>query len=173
MGSTTELAHLCGTDLAVGQVDIGDNEIVIASLYMDINEPLHSSELERLLKYCNDRHLGLLLCVDTNVRGDDFEYILARYGLEIANNSHVPTFRTVRAESCIDCTLHVRLPVEIKDWRVDPSYNGSDHSTVLFELDGSTSKREMVRNWDKADWELFTETLRHDSFHIPQVLDQC
>ena len=29
---TTELAHLGGTDLAVGQVDIGDNQIVIASL---------------------------------------------------------------------------------------------------------------------------------------------
>ena len=181
--STTELAHLCGTDLAVGQIDIGDKHIVMASLYMDINEPLHSFELERLLKYCSDRQLDLLLFADTNAhstlfgpkqnpRGDELECILARYGLEIANNSHVPTFRTVRAESCIDCTLHVRLPVEIKDWRVDPSYDGSDHSTISFELNASSAKKEKIRNWDKADWDLFTDTLRLDSFHIPQVIDQ-
>ena len=78
--------------------------VVVASVYMPINETPPSKELEQLVHYCNVKNLPLIIGADTNAhhfwwgskncnqRGFTFTEYLATTDLEVANQGNVPTF---------------------------------------------------------------------------------
>ena len=156
---------------------------VVASVYLDILKPVSQKFVLDLLQFIEVKQLSCIIAVDSNAhstlygpeqngRGDQFEDLVASFGLSIANNCHSPTFRTTRASSCIDVTLFKGGDLELLDWRVDLEYNGSDHSTILFDFITATKSTEMVRPWGRADWGKFSELLEKDSFYVPESLDQ-
>ena len=70
----------------------------------------------------------------TNKRGEQLELFIAKYKLNVENNSHIPTYESRGAETCIDVTLTARLGVSIADWEVNREYNGSDHNSIEYKL---------------------------------------
>jgi hypothetical protein len=58
----------------------------------------------------------------------------------------------------IDITLTKNLK-GVHNWRVNESYNGTDHNTIEYELRGGEKSTRKYRNWDKIDWKLFRDKL--------------
>ena len=63
--------------------------------------------------------------------------------------------------------MSLNIPLMISGWRVDRSYNGSDHNTINFSLGREKIVEEAHRPWYKADWGVFQELLRNEVFNIP------
>ena len=63
------------------------------------------------------------------------------------------------------------LPSPVLQWRVDRSYNASDHNNILFQYEtNTTSTKQKIRPWSRADWPLFTNTLSNTDFKLPEVM---
>ena len=80
--------------------------------------------------------------------------------------------------TCIDATLTRDLGDKISNWKVDQTYNGSDHNTITFEIVTSEKKTTKSRNWEKGDWGSFTSRIRSEEFFEPDImtekkLDRC
>ena len=100
-----------------------------------------------------------------------FEEFIFSNNLKIENVGQVPTFQTVRARSCIDVTISRDLPLTVTDWKVDCSFNGSDHNTILFKLvDLSNKDLPPIRPWHLADWKLFNKLLSKATFFHPDTM---
>ena len=136
-----EISHLCHRDCTAVLLNCGSSEVVLASVYMDINLPVDPPWFTELLDYVERYSSGIILAVDSNAhstlygpdqnsRGTEFEDFLFRHGLHVENVGDVPTFQTSLRHSHIDVTLTCDLPVAISDWTVDSAYNGSDHNTI-------------------------------------------
>ena len=110
---------------------------------------------------------------DTNKRGEDLDLFIAQYKLDIANCSHVPTFESRGAKTCIDITLSSRLAVSLQDWHVDQSYNGSDHNSIYFTSCVDTISTNPSWIWNQANWPAFSDHVdRHLRTHIPSNITQ-
>ena len=92
--------------------------------------------------------------------------------LQIHNNSHEPTYRGYNAQSCIDVVISRDLPLEIENWRVVDTYNGSDHNTVRFRINYWQSDENLSRARNRTDWPKFTEVLSTKKVYIPEFIDQ-
>ena len=80
--------------------------------------------------------------------------------------------------TCIDATLTRDLGDKISNWKVDQTYNGSDHNTITFEIETSEKEATKSRNWEKGDWGSFTSRIRSEEFYEPDImtekkLDRC
>ena len=152
----------------------GDKEIVVASAYMDITlQEVASSTLEKLLDYCSQKNLELMLCADsnahssmwgceeTNRRGEVIEEILVTHGLEVKNTGNQFTFYRANCRTIIDITLTrgPTLAEAVKDWRVTDQVQGSDHLMLEWRLTISATSSYKARNWNKGDWILFQSSL--------------
>jgi hypothetical protein len=134
-------------------------EIIIMSIYFDINKEVISCDVTRLLDYAELKQLPVILgadsnahsklwgCEQNNARGNDFEEILSRWNLSINNIGLVPTFQTVRASSIIDVTLtSYTLFDRILGWEVSEKNFDSDHKCVQFELNLTQPELQQVMN---------------------------
>ena len=104
-----ELKALCTRDCSVGQLKINGKQTIVASVYLDIQATQVVSEaLKNLIKYCKQKKRPLIIGVDTNAhsvlygpdnnpRGDILEEFLFEEGLQVENDTNVPTFQVIRA----------------------------------------------------------------------------
>ena len=130
---------------------------------MDINLDVGGEHLSNILNYAAGLNIPLLMGADTNShtimfgpdsnrRGLELEEVILNNGLRVENIGTMPTFETIRGNkligTCIDVTLSRGLDEEIIDWRVDNSYNGSDHKTILFKIKLETEDKKEERNWN-------------------------
>ena len=172
----TGIPKLSNRDCAVAFSKINGNYVVIASIYNDINKEAVQEWFEELLAFVNTNNYPIIIGIDTNAhstlygcetnrRGEVLEEFIFKHNLEIANKVGTPTFHArrgdVNIESCIDVTLSRDLPDDVIDWRVDSKFNGSDHDTILFELQQEEREVEKRRSYKNADWDEFKLSLIH------------
>ena len=144
----TALTNLSTPDCAVALLKANRVGYVICSLYMDITKPIPTTLLQNILDLARRRHYKVIIGSDTNAhsslfgpsnnrRGDDLEDCIAQLQLNVENIGMTPTFQAVRAgklySSCIDATLTWDQP-DIQGWRVLPGFNGSDHKSIVWQL---------------------------------------
>ena len=166
---SVELSHLSSADWAVAQIKWNEQEVVLVSGYMDIEEPVVSDELTNIMSYVVSHNAKLVLAVDSNShssfyslaqsneRGRRFEDFILQYMLQVENRGNISTFQSTRAQSVIDVTLTKNFSVW--DWHVNTDYNASDHNTIYFKLEADLAPAREVRPWQKADWRIFTDSL--------------
>ena len=177
------LQHLSNADCQVAMIYLATMSVLIASIYLDINDDPVPDWMEDVVEYADNHRLGLLLALDSNAhshlfgptlnrRGNAFENFILSNGLYVANTGITPTFQTIRAESFIDVTL-IR-DISISNWRVDTEYNASDHNSILFDIhDVEFIPGKTIRPWQSADWALFRNKLVQEQFSIPDKIDAC
>ena len=135
---------LCNEDCAVGLISTKDGNIIVASIYLDINLDVYPLWLDEVCRYAYSKKYGIIIGADSNAhsllfgpdsnrRGDAFDEFIVNNGLMVENVGLVPTFQA-RRQNCsvatfIDVTLTRGLKGNITGWRVDPGFNGSDHNT--------------------------------------------
>ena len=142
------LDRWCSRDCAAAMAKLHGKQTVIASIYLDINKPAVPQWLEDLLLMASNKKYPIILGVDSNAhsslygpdnnaRGDAFEDFIMQHCLEVHNSGNAPTFETMRGprhiQTHIDVTLSRDLHFNLDGWRVDRSYNASDHNTIHFQ----------------------------------------
>ena len=181
---------LINTDCAVGLLKLKDNTVLVASVYLDITSDPVPGWLSKIVDYADSKNYILLLGMDsnshsvlygpeTNPRGEELENFILSRGLRVENVGDTPTFQTLR-QSCsiatyIDVTLSKGMSGLIKDWLVDTDFNGSDHNTISFFLEGIIDyKATKARIWDSTDWFYFKNELAKNNRHltIPEFLNE-
>ena len=137
---------LSNSDITVVQTIINNRSTLLVSLYLDITWiKVIPDSLQKVTRYAEDKRLGIIIAADTNYhsslfgpstnkRGEQLELFIAKYKLNVENNSHIPTYESRGAETCIDVTLTARLGVSTADWEVNREYNGSDHNSIKYKL---------------------------------------
>ena len=180
-----EIAHLSNPDCAVALVP-DEQPLLVVAAYMDINLDMTPEWLTAVVQFAATKNYRLLIGMDanahspliggddTNVRGEIFEEFTLSHGLTIENVGDQPTFEVIRNnklfQSCIDVTLS-NDGSNISNWRVDRSYNGSDHNTILFSISTTKPVAQEARLWNKADWPVFRDVLAQTEFHIPTMVN--
>ena len=151
-------------------------------MYMDIKVEIEPV-LAPVLEYCQKHGYGILIAADTNAhhtdwgletndRGKQLEALIDSYGLTIHNRGRLPTYECKLGSSIIDVTMSCRLPLKLENWRVIRKFNGSDHNTILYQLNTDIIEIPPYRNYSKADWDLFRHELEHSHIHIPVNMNQ-
>lgn len=163
------LTHLSNADCQAAILFLEHSAVLIASVYLDIEDELVPTWLEDLVQYADRKHYGILLCMDynahsylygptRNVCGDHLETFIFAANLTVENNGYTPTFQMPYAESPIDVTL--TRDMNIRNWQVSTEYNASDHNNLSFSIPLVTPiPPRMVRAWATADWQSFTQQL--------------
>ena len=172
----------CHRDCAAAIVRLHGRQVLLASIYLDINKTVSPQWLEDLMNMASNKRLPVIIGVDTNAhsslygpdnnsRGDEFEDFVLRHGLEIHNDTEAPTYETRRGNTLIrthiDVTLSRDLHFPITDWAVDREYNASDHNTISFRGPQTQTEKTKIRPWSKADWTCFGAVLRAADYKIP------
>ena len=154
--------------------------IIVTSVYFDITaQSTVSATLARLSEHCMCNSKPLLLCCDTNAhstlwhspqsnkRGEDVEEFILSNGLEVFNNSAIPTFQTQRGGTIIDVTMgSPRLVEFVQNWEVDLDYVGSDHHLIRFSFTIS-SQTQRKRDFRQGDWYLFQKLIAEADYAPP------
>ena len=171
----TAMDSWCNRDCAVALTNIGGQQTVLISLYLDIKLEVQPDWLDNLMEMINRKGYPLIISVDSNAhstlygpddnaRGSQMEDFILQYGLRVENVGSTPTFQVMRGtrhvRTHIDVTLSRGLSAGIKEWRVCSDYNASDHNTILFHVETNKPEPELVRPWSTADWDLFRSHLR-------------
>ena len=108
-----EITHLCNRDCTAVVFNCGSEDVISASIYLDITMPVVSVWIGKLLNYAKDHVCGLVLAVDSNVHspiygpdqnacGTEVDNLLFRHDFHIENIGHTPTSQTSPRQSCID-----------------------------------------------------------------------
>ena len=114
---------------------------------MDIKTKPITEQLQAAIDYCKSRGYSILLTADTNshskfwenetnTRGKKWEELIETEHFLVHNQGKIPTFESKNGKSIIDVTLRYRLPYTLENWRVLRSYNGTDHNTIHYNLNG-------------------------------------
>ena len=121
------MESLSSPDITVIQTCINRKSTLLLSVYLDKNWiQVIPKELHRVMKYAEEKRLGILIAGDTNChsslfgpstnkRGEQLELFIAKYKLQIENNSHIPTYESRGAATCIDITLTAGLGVSVQN----------------------------------------------------------
>lgn len=176
--------HLTTPDSAVVLLPTPLGTVLLASVYLDRNLPVRPQWLLDIFSFANSCQYGLIVGFDSNShhtqygfktdeRGQQFLDLALEHSLQIWNTPQKPTFDTLRAGArlrlVIDFTTSYK--VQVCDWRVDPSYNGSDHNSLLFNIPFSPAQSSHGRKWSKADWPLFTQILKTERLYTPRMVN--
>ena len=183
--SFVALDQLSNADCAVALISTSNGKVLLASIYLDYNEEVVPTWLEKVVEYADNKRLPALFSFDsnahstlygpdTNERGKDFEEFIFSNNLNVENRGMTPTFHAFRHGGNIDTHIDVTLSkhlVPLREWRVhDMEFNGSDHHTITWTLPLDLPKRPLVRPWKKAKWEVFRDKVSDYTFDIPDTL---
>ena len=178
------IEHLSSKDLVVAQIKVDQQDVLVVSAYMDIkNRTLETPEIIGVLEFAKVRGLGLIIGMDSNChstlfgpkqnqRGYLFDELIANNNLTIENIGNSPTYESRGKKTCIDVTLTRGLRRTIKDWRVDRTYNWSDHNYINFSLQTEKITIPKIWQWHKADWVTFKCEMKKLENKLPTVLNQ-
>ena len=98
-----EISSLCGKDCAVTLLNHKEGKLLIASIYMDVNEKIEQDFFVSLIEYSNQKGLPLLIGTDTNChslmfgnesnkRGQELDEFLIEHSFTIENIGKEPTY---------------------------------------------------------------------------------
>ena len=176
---------LSNQDATVIVLKIYNRTTVIASCYLDYNNnnPVIPIWLQDIINYADQRGYAILMGIDTNChsslygketnkRGEALEDFIASNHLIVENIGLTETFKTKWGSSIVDVTLTKNLSVSVREWEVDTSYNGSDHNTILFNLETDIQKQEKQYIMHLTDWTVFEEHLNTNSIRIPNQITE-
>ena len=97
-------------DITVVHTIINKKSTLLLSVYLDITwVQVITDALHKVMRYAEDKRLGVLMAADTNCqsilfgpstnkRGEQLELFIARYMLQVENDSHIPTYESRGAE---------------------------------------------------------------------------
>ena len=175
--------QLSNRDCTASLVELASGKILLASVYLDSNEPVVQPWMMDLLQYAASKKYPTIIALDanahtdmygpeTNKRGEDFEEFVLQNNLLIENRGNTPTYHAYRKgeliQTYIDFTL-TRNMTPLTNWRVlDSEFNGSDHHTISWHLPTPVKKLPLIRPWLKAKWDIFTEQVSKYDFHHPE-----
>ena len=123
---------------------------------MDIKEEVNQELRDSIARYTEEKKARLIVAIDTNAhsqmygcetnkRGEAVEEAIVRNGYGVANLGLEPTFEVIRnnrhIQTHIDVTLY-KGDIEILDWKVDRSFNASDHITITWLIKDSSPEPE-------------------------------
>ena len=179
-----EITSLRHRDLVVGLIMCGTKKTAIISAYMDIKQEAIPKFLTDAIDYCKSKGYSILLGVDTNShhklwgntnnnRGVKWSNLIEEEKLLVHNKGRVPTYESKLGKSIIDVTLSKNLKWEVTNWRVLRSYNGTDHNSIHFNLERVMITIPEHRQYNKADWKIFTDKLKDFGTTIPSEITEC
>ena len=132
-------------------------KLVLASVYMDYNEPDPPPVVfQTLSRWTEQQKLHLVAGCDANAhhtlwgssnineRGESlFEFLLST-NLIISNKGNHPTYFNKNREEVIDITLVTNSEnIEVQNWRVSEECSSSDHYRILFDLNLDISRKPL------------------------------
>lgn len=183
------LPHLCSPDLTVVRIGDGAGAFMVASAYLPYDSPDQppSKEVENLVKYCEERNIGVIIGCDANAhntvwgstnnndRGEQLLEFVERYNLLVANRGAQPTFVDARRAEVIDVTLICRKILNrVENWRVVDRLTMSDHRAIQFEVkygircQRNSRKIRIPKNTDPMKYEAkLRETLTRKAIKVP------
>ena len=177
-----ELSSFTNIDTVAAIGKIAGKQTVVASVYLDItSNRVIPQGVDDLVEFAKQNGFALILSIDsnahsdlygrqTNKRGEAVEDFIMSNNLKIENVGLIPTFESSAGSSIIDITLTLNLPLSITGWAVEREYNGSDHNTIVFSMGREKIVDEPHRPWGKADWMLFRNNLKTETFNVPEFL---
>ena len=172
-----ELKQFTTPDQVAVKIQLNSTELILSSLYMDINGPAPPLESTPLAKFAADNKLPLIVGSDTNShhtlwgnrtcneRGEELLDFLSALGLSWANKGSTPTFLNSRGHnSVIDLTITNQAGGDlISNWHVSDLFSNSDHRYIMFDITAGPKKEpKQIRLIRKTDWARFDEILSND-----------
>ena len=150
--------------------------ILIASIYMDINNAIPDNLLSRISNYADNEQLPLIICTDSNAhhtawghrncntRGRELCLSINSNNLVICNSGNTPTFNSPNGNSVIDLTLANSLGINLlHNWKVLTGASTSDHEALSFDLKMGEKETVVSRSVKRCDWKLYS-TLVEQAF---------
>ena len=183
-----ELQQFTTPDLVAIKCRQDARDIILASVYMDINTSVNSPNLISLINYAKSCKAPLIIGSDTNAhhqlwgnknrngRGEDLLDLLNSFGLSWANKGATPTFINSRGhESIIDLTIANDPGCElISNWQVSSKFSNSDHQYIMFDIVSlQKDKPKQVRIVKNTDWDTFNNYLDEHVEELPEVSVNC
>ncbi len=183
--------RLCSVDTEVVSVVVNNKTVYIASVYCDKDYKLRVV-LGKLLKYCNEHRVPLLIgmdsnahsgiwgCDENNSRGDEVEDLLDEHELAVSNVGNTPTIRQTKddqiIESIIDITVTNKFAADInvENWQVLDEETDSDHKYISYSFGEYQPIQNFYRNYKRAPWMLFKsycEIASRDIFGMTDELE--
>jgi hypothetical protein len=155
--------------------------IMLVSLYWDADLPELPKMFKKVVDYCIDNRIDILVGTDSNARaylwgdviqnprGTLLEDYIDNKSLFLLNTGAGPTYQRDGASSTIDISLASnRLSNYISYWGLsqDPSF--SDHAQIEIHLELSAPDPRLVRSYGRIDWPTFTDHMDKKSIKIVQ-----
>ena len=148
-------------DTAVAIIKDGHSEVYLASVYLDIQNPLNNMIQQKvldLIHHCKRHNKKLILGSDTNchsvlfgtetnTRGAILEELIVTQGLSVLNVGLNPTFVSRGTHSIVDATF--ALNVDAENWHVSDRTTMSDHNMICFDIPLITRSTKRVPNYKK------------------------
>ena len=169
-----EIPEFTSPDSIAIKVSHGGQNIILASLYMDVTQSISSTIFNDLSSRAND-NTQVFICADTNAhhvlwgnkdtnnRGEDLLDALNSSNLTWANRGKIPTFFNSRAQqSIIDLTITNDSGLEsIYNWHVAvDKVSNSDHRYIHFDIKiEKPIERTKVRLLKHTNWDAYSSRL--------------
>lgn len=172
-------------DLVAIRTKLNGQETIIASAYFSHSSQCPPAEVVRLVEYCKNENLQMLLGCDanahneiwgsndTNERGAELMDFLCEHDLCILNRGSMPTFQNATRSEVLDLTVGCRRVERIvADWQVSEEESLSDHNHIMFNLSKDHTHREEqeFRNPRKTDWDKYKAKLAERIGECPSSL---
>ena len=99
-----------------------------------------------------------------------FEETIATHGLYVCNTGNKVTYSSSIGKSIIDITLVSSTIVDrISQWSVSDKNTFSDHKLITFIFSSQKQEPVQTRNFEKANWHLFTKYLEKSMVYTPPL----
>ena len=172
-----ELKQFTTPDQVAVKIQLSSTELILSSLYMDINGPAPPLETTPLAKFAIDNKIPLIVGSDTNShhtlwgnrmcneRGEELLDFLSSLGLSWANKGSTPTFLNSRGHnSVIDLTITNQAGGDlVSNWHVSDLFSNSDHRYIMFDITAGPKKEpKQIRLVKNTDWDKFDEILSNN-----------
>ena len=161
-------------DIASAIIRSDEGDFCVSSLYLDIGIKPTNTVFMELVKECKKRKLPLIVGMDsnahssmwgaedTNDRGRELEEVFFELDLVVLNQGSEYTFDTGNRKSIIDVTVANKFAIDkwnLDDWKVEKGESFSDHKYISFSGGSFVPQKTEMRNLNKANWNLFRESL--------------
>jgi hypothetical protein len=153
---------------------LSSSQMYITSMYCDINLPMVSEKLQKLVTHCRLNDMPLLVLADSNAhsslwgcqidneRGTDLENFLIDSSLMTLNVGNTPTFDCNRGRTIIDISIASPEVSELTEsWRVLDENFCSDHKCIEIKLN-IEPQIAFFRNYTNTNWDDFRNFITVD-----------
>jgi len=139
-----------------------DRIVIVASVYMAIEDDPPPLRMEQLVQHCTVNNLPLIIASDTNShhplwgsedinrRGSILSEYIATTNLDVVNRGSEPTFCAGNKSTVIDVTfINILLRDDVHGWQVMSIDTVSDHRQIQFVIKRDKrlpTKRRNIRN---------------------------